>query len=159
MANKRRMRKGQPFDRPRTPQIRLQNLLNLIEKYREAEGQNKTVKDFAKYARVSANYCSQVSTKARAMGDNFAAKLEDNLRLGHGWMDVEHGPWTPETPEHQRQFAIIGKVLTSLPESGQRDMLKLFVREGRRMAKEARKQATTRKPRRLKSPSLINSKK
>ena len=148
MANKRRMPKGQPFDRPRTPQIRLQNLLNLIDKYREAEGAYKTVKDFAKFARVSANYCSQVTTKARSMGDNFAAKLEDNLRLGHGWMDVEHGPWTPETPEHQRQFAVIGKVLTSLTEAGQRDLIKQFLREGRRMAKEERKRAATRKPRR-----------
>ena len=121
----------QIFDRPRKRQIRLQNLLLLIDEF-------ATMKDFAKHARVSANYCSQVTTEARTMGDDFAAKLEDNLRLGHGWMDVEHLDWTPETPEEQRRLARIGKMLNSLSEADQRKLIKCFLREGRRIRKEER---------------------
>ena len=154
MAKKQRMRKGRPrelapidvFDRPRNPQIRLQNLLNLIEKFKQKEGAESTVKDFAKFAGVSANYCSQVTTGARSMGDDFAAKLEDNLGLGHGWMDTEHRDWTPETPEHRRQFAQIAKMLRSLSDAGQRDLLKVFLREGRRKRKEESKRPTKPKP-------------
>ena len=156
MANKRRMRKGQPrklttadiFDRPRNPQIRLQNLLYLIEKFKQIEGPDKNVKDFAKAAGVRANYCSQITTEFRKMGDDFAAKLEDNLGLGHGWMDVEHRPWTPETPEHRQRLGVIIKLLDSLSEAGQVELIKQFLREGRRMAKEERRLAASRKPRR-----------
>lgn len=65
---------------------RRRNLLALLAN----KAKFKSDLDFAKQAGVAAPQISQVKNGTRAMGDTIARRIEQNLGLSSGWMDVDH---------------------------------------------------------------------
>ncbi|WP_324030031.1 helix-turn-helix domain-containing protein [Pantoea sp. JZ2] len=64
--------------------IRLQNLKHLMNR------ENMTQTELALRCELSPSVISQVITGRRNLGSNLSRKIEENLRLGHGWLDVQH---------------------------------------------------------------------
>lgn len=64
-------------------EVRRQNLLNLLANY-------STNSQFADRCDLAPAHVSQMKTGRRDMGDQVARRVEDQLSLGHGWMDHNH---------------------------------------------------------------------
>ena len=70
-------------------QVRLANLLKLIEKFR-------TDKEFCQSVGISNTYLPQVKSGSKKLGDLISRRIEQAMGLEHGWIDHRHDQ--PELP-------------------------------------------------------------
>ncbi|MYM25756.1 S24 family peptidase [Duganella sp. FT135W] len=72
-------------------EIRRQNLLGAIERYRTAAKLAEAVGTSAAYLSQIKNQTPESKTgKPKTMGDDLARRIEQALGEAHGWMDAEH---------------------------------------------------------------------
>jgi hypothetical protein len=71
-----------------------------------------TLRAFAEAAGLSPAHASQIRGAVRSIGDDIARRIEERLRLPHGWMDQPHpdqGETTPLPREPDpREQALLG---------------------------------------------------
>jgi plasmid maintenance system antidote protein VapI len=115
-----------PLDRLRIQETRLVNLGLLVEKFGQQDGGRGKLRRFAAFAKMSENHLSQILNRDKGIGDELAKKLEDNLRLGEGWLDAEHSGWTAETSEEQEYLALFREGLRRLSRAKRRKAIKLY---------------------------------
>lgn len=121
----------------RVKEIRKANFDFLFEQFKErvrqswpSEPEKGMLKRFAEELGISDAFMSHVKTGRKPIGDKTAKKIEDALRLGHGWMDESHPDDGVETlsPMKQEVVNMVVEMLKSGSEEGAAEVMRL-VRE------------------------------
>jgi transcriptional regulator with XRE-family HTH domain len=88
------MAKNQKTPR-RINETRYRNFQLVLQRFEQQEPGKGVLRRFAEKVGVSESYLSQVKNRVKNVGPELAQTLERELKLGPGWMDVEHKVWEP----------------------------------------------------------------
>ena len=85
--------------------VRLDNLLRLMEQHRAADSTPGWERRFAERAGIHPTYLPQIKARTKGIGPTIARRIELAFRLPAGWMDTPHDPSAPQD-EAERIFTM-----------------------------------------------------
>lgn len=96
---------------------RFNNLLSLLNTYQDARGGSERglLIDFGKLIDVSDRQLSHLKSGRRNIGSATARKIEQQLGLKSGWMDVAHDQLQAETEQEKKFIDVVLRLYRSSP--------------------------------------------
>jgi hypothetical protein len=76
-------------------EVRLANLLLLMERHRAKDSTSGWERRFSESVSVNATYLPQLKARMKRIGPVVARRIESELNLPEGWMDVPHDESAP----------------------------------------------------------------
>ncbi len=110
-------------------ECRLANLLLLMERHRAKDSAPGWERRFAESVSVNATYLPQLKARMKRIGPVVARRIESELKLPEGWMDVPHDESAPRD-EAEAMFLMTMMSLYRKAPTRARVMLEQLLKEG-----------------------------
>lgn len=97
--------------------VRHTNLVSLLRTYQDSRGGSERglLIDFGRLIDVSDKQVSHLKSGRRNIGSATARKIEQQLGLQDGWMDVTHDTQAPENEREKRFLDVVMRLYRSSP--------------------------------------------